>query len=306
VTKGERLAADVALCALYLRGAPFARCVRRRRWPLVVDALRRHAPSLAALDGALRESGHYDEAAVLADPRTVAWAHEVCASRRAVTVLDPWYPSGWTESLGAAAPPCAWVRGTLPAAPTVGVVGSRVLDAVDRSFAGGVARALMAGGYALASGGAVGADSVALDAALGAGGAGRCVEVLPCGLDASPAGTDVCQLSVCEPWAPFTTAQAMERNALIHAYGRRCVVVRARLREGGTWHGAVDALRRRLAVVYVRSRASDPASAALVALGAVGVGRALELASLLATPPLAAQPALFGAPTVRCPEPAYA
>ena len=299
MTKGERCAAGAVLCALYLRGAPFARCVPRRRWPLVVDALRRFTPSLSDAPRVLRECGLYDEAEPVFNSELVAWGLSAVESGRAATVFDVAYPVGWLESLGAGAPPCAWVRGELPLAPAVAVVGSRALCSADRSFACAVARTLMRGGHALVSGGAVGADSVALDAALASGGAGRCVELLPYGMERAAPSPGVCHVSVCEPWADFTTAQAMERNALIYAYGRRAVVVRARLRAGGTWHGAVDALRRRLGAVYVRP--AGPAARALVALGAVPVTGASSLGPLLSAPVTAAQPGLFGSLVVREP-----
>lgn len=91
----------------------------------------------------------------------------------------------------------------------------------------------------------------------------------------------------------------MERNALIYAFGRRAVVVRPRLRKGGTWHGAVDALRRRLASVFVYG--DDDAGRALVNLGARPFGRIDELEGLLSEPVVAAQPSLFGALPVREP-----
>ncbi len=300
MTKGERLVGEAALCALYLRGAPSVSGCSRRRWPLVADALRAVCPDATTLCDALRSRGLYDESAFLSAPGVLSWALDLCSSGRVLTFLGPHYALGWTAALGAGAPPCAWVRGVLPLAPAVGVVGSRCLDPSDRSFASGVGRLLMRSGRTLVSGGAVGADSVALDAALSCGGSSRCVAVLPHGLDNAPPVAGVCQLSVCEPWATFTTGQAMERNALIYAFGRRTVVVRARLRAGGTWHGAADALRRRLGDVFVRSRRGDPASAALCALGAVGVSGVAALPALLERPIVTAQPGLFGASSVRC------
>jgi hypothetical protein len=305
VTKGERLVGEAALCALYLRGMPFVSGCSRRRWPLVADALRAVCPDVNSLPDVLRSRGLYDESAFLSGPGVLSCALDLCSSGRVLTFLDPRYPVCWTEALGAGAPPCAWVRGDLPLAPAVGVVGSRCLDPSDRSFAAGVARLLMRSGRTLVSGGAVGADSVALDAALSCGGAARCVEVLPFGLDHAPVREGVCQLSVCETFAAFGTGQAMERNALIYAFGRRSVVVRARLRAGGTWHGAADAIRRRLGDVYVRTRRGDAAAAALCALGALGVSGVSALPALLERPVVQAQPGLFGASSVRGPRAAF-
>jgi hypothetical protein len=299
VTKGERLVGEAALCALYLRGAPYASGCERRRWPLVADALLSLCPDVVTLSDALRSRGLYDEAAFLSPRCVTESALALCASGRVVTYLDPSYPRGWVESLGTGAPPCAWVHGALPVAPGVGVVGSRVLDHVDRSFAAGAGRLLMRTGRTLVTGGAVGADSVALSSALACGGASRCVVLLPYGLDQLAPEPGVCYVSVCEPSAPFSTGQAMERNALIYAYGRRTVVVRARYRAGGTWHGASDALRRRLGAVYVRERSGDRAGAALCALGGVPLSGLGALAAALDRPLVPPQPALFGSSVVR-------
>jgi hypothetical protein len=301
VTKGERLAGEAALCALYLRGGPSVSGCERRRWPLVADALSSVCPDVPTLPDALRSRGLYDEAAFLSSGCDLGPSLELCSSGRVVTFLDPSYPRGWVESLGTAAPPCVWVHGALPAAPGVGVVGSRALDHLDRSFAAGVGRLLMRSGRTLVTGGACGADTVALSAALLHGGASRCVVMLPHGLDRPVAEPGVCYVSVCEPAASFTTGQAMERNALIYAFGRRAVVVRSQYRSGGTWHGAADALRRRLGAVYVRERSGDRAGAALCALGGVPLSGLGTLASALDRPVLPPQPALFGPSVVREP-----
>jgi hypothetical protein len=89
----------------------------------------------------------------------------------------------------------------------------------------------------------------------------------------------------------------MERNGLIYAFGRRAVVVRARWKAGGTWHGASDALRRRLAQVYVRP--DDRAGRALVALGAVAASAPARLPRLWDAPLLPGEPSLFGNNCVR-------
>lgn len=303
MTKGERLVGEVAIVALYLRGAPFARAVQRRKWPLVVDAVRSSCADLPTIPDALRARGLWDEAAVLDDSFAVEWALDLCRSGRATTALDPSYPRGWIDALGSSAPPCVWVRGELPTAPCVAVVGSRVLEAGDKRLAAALGRTLMASGRTLVSGGAVGADRIAIDAAVACGDRPRCVEVLPCGLEVAEPRSGVCQMSVCEPHAAFTAGQAMERNALLYAFGRRAIVVRARLGVGGTWQGAVDALRRRLGDVLVHE--CDAASLALVRLGALGFDSPESVLPLLERPLRAAQPTLFGASAVRDPVPAY-
>jgi predicted Rossmann fold nucleotide-binding protein DprA/Smf involved in DNA uptake len=107
------------------------------------------------------------------------------------------------------------------------------------------------------------------------------VEILPYGLggQASPPPFTT-RLSVCGPEDLFSAASAMERNALIYAFGQATVVCHARFRVGGTWHGATDALRRRLGPVLVPSD-GEPAHRALIALGAIPFGDPSELPALL-------------------------
>ena len=100
--------------------------------------------------------------------------------------------------------------------------------------------------------------------------------------EAIPSGQMV--LSVCEPRETFSAGRAMERNALIYAAGRASVVGHVRFREGGSWHGAADALRRRLTEVLVYGEEGDRAVRALVALGARRLDHPKELEDALANP----------------------
>ena len=301
--KGELLAVAVGVCGLYLRGVPGGVVLNRKSWPRVVDALRTRGCSLDLVGEALFDAGLFEAAQCLADSRVLDWAEDVVCSGQVVTVMDECYPAGWREALGASAPPCFWVRGEMPLAPGVAVVGSRVLNSANREFASFAGAEVMSMGRSLVSGGAKGADTMAAIGAVNAGDAGRVVEILPCGLERSSCDRGVCQISLCEPWAGFSRGQAMERNALIYSYGRRAVVVRAALNRGGTWHGAVDCLRRGLGEVIVRSscpvEGHDSASGALVGLGAIGVGSQSDLREVLGRPLVVAQPRLFGVNSVR-------
>ena len=95
----------------------------------------------------------------------------------------------------------------------------------------------------------------------------------------------------------------MERNALIYAFGRRALVVRPRWRQGGTWHGAVDALRRRLGALGVYG--DDRAASALEGLGARLLTCPDDVRTFLAQPIPVSQPSLFGALHVREFVPSY-
>lgn len=117
-------------------------------------------------------------------------------------------------------------------------------------------------------------------------GAASAMEIVPYGLDLRrklPPGR--CRLSASAPGAEFTSAAAMERNALIYAASEHTVVISARFKEGGTWIGATEALRRKLTRLVVRRSPSDAASRALIALGAIPLDRPEDLQlALLAAP----------------------
>lgn len=107
-------------------------------------------------------------------------------------------------------------------------------------------------------------------------------------------------LSVAGWGEPFRAALAMERNTLIYAACPWTVVVAARLKQGGTWTGATEALRRGLTTVLVGQDGSE-AARALVALGGVplrwwedGTEQAEGLRAAMAVERGAGQGGLFG------------
>ncbi|MBS1712878.1 MAG: DNA-processing protein DprA [Armatimonadetes bacterium] len=273
------LASEVALAALYLRGGPPRGPLRRARWPLVRDALLRLAPALTDMAAALRDCGLWEESTVLAEPGRTDWALPVVEEGRALTAASPDYPERWVRALGASAPAALWVRGRAPTGETVSIAGSREPDPEDVSFVTETATTALTLGLSVVSGGARGIDSAAARAASNVS-EGRTVAVYPCGLDLVEPDAAVCQLSLCEPWAGFSPAQAMERNTLIYAASPLTVVVRPRYRTGGTWAGAVDSMRRRTSQSAVWGPDGDDATEALVRLGAYRIMDANELEGL--------------------------
>jgi predicted Rossmann fold nucleotide-binding protein DprA/Smf involved in DNA uptake len=141
----------------------------------------------------------------------------------------------------------------------VSVVGSRSPGTVSARFAAGLSGALARAGCALVSGGAPGIDRISAAAYVRAGG-GDLTEFWPCGLllpwsevfvraddwfgPKAERKRRIRALSAAAPHEPFSAGRAMERNGFIYATGAATVVIQARLRGGGTWHGAVSALRR--------------------------------------------------------------
>jgi DNA processing protein len=193
-----------------------------------------------------------------------------------MAAVDSDYPPRLRASLGAAAPPVLFGAGErdLLAAAGLAVVGSREAPPDALSFAAELGRAAAAGGMAVVSGGARGVDLEAMTGALSAGGRGVAIvaEQLerrvrePSTRAALSDGT----LAIASPYAPgagFTVRGAMGRNKIVYGLAVAAVVVTAREGQGGTWAGAVEALRGGTLPIFVRGPL-DPGSHPLVALGA--------------------------------------
>ncbi|MCO5295550.1 MAG: DNA-processing protein DprA [Fimbriimonadaceae bacterium] len=282
----SRMEWEVVLAALYLRGLERPVDVRRSGWRAVENVLRASGSSLARASRALARAGLDAEALVLEAPGVAAGAEKLVQGGRALTCLSPGYPSRWVDVLGSGAPPALWIWGaTPPAGPALAVVGSRRIGDDVRRFARNLGSEASARGLVVVSGGAAGCDRAAVRGAMP-----RAFEILPRGLRAGPVGP-VTQLSVCAPDEGFSTASAMERNALVYAAADLAVVVHARFKEGGTWHGAVDAIRRRTTRLAVRWDPRNEASRALAGLGAIPLGHPSELGAALQKE--AAQTGLF-------------
>ena len=112
------------------------------------------------------------------------------------------------------------------------VVGCREITPRIERFAARSGAAVAQAGMVLVSGGARGCDSAAEGGAHRAG--GQAIRILAQGLGSSRSALGVLQLSACPPSEPFSTSNAMERNALIYAASERSLVVQSRFREGGT------------------------------------------------------------------------
>jgi predicted Rossmann fold nucleotide-binding protein DprA/Smf involved in DNA uptake len=274
------------LAALYLRGAPRAVDPSRRHWSQVEGLIRASACSLGSAARVLREAGLIEEAAALATPGLLTWVEGRAA--RVLTPMGTAYPSAWRSRLGDLAPPALWRRGELPEGRLIGIVGSREVGRAEAAFARVCGSTAAKAGFGVVSGGAQGCDT------FGARGAqsvdGLVMRLLPCGLDQTrrPEPGD---LSLAPPGEPFSSPLAMERNALIYAAAEATVVVHARFRQGGTWHGAADALRRRLGPILIREMPEDRAFRALVALGARPLAKPEDLEDALNAPVL--QPDMF-------------
>lgn len=186
----------------------------------------------------------------------------------AVTRADAGYPAKLRQSLKHQAPPVLFGAGeiTLLARAGVAVIGSRNLDPAGFAFAQGVGRRCAAARLPVVSGGARGTDRVAMQAALDEG--GRAFGVLADSLERTVQQPDLRQLLQDErlvlvtpysPTAGFSVGAAMGRNKVIYGLANYAVVVSSDLEKGGTWAGAVEALRGDWCPVFVRSGEDVPA-----------------------------------------------
>ena len=170
-----------------------------------------------------------------------------------MTPFDAGYPRKLRDRLGDQSPPVLFTVGAreLLSSEGIGVVGSRAVRPDGAAVAREVAELAAAAGRTVISGGANGVDREAMTAAHGAG--GRVVGYLADSLvrrvrepDTRRAIADgtTCLATPFAPQTTFSAANALGRNKLIYASAAMTLVVACDLERGGTWEGAVQALRR--------------------------------------------------------------
>jgi predicted Rossmann fold nucleotide-binding protein DprA/Smf involved in DNA uptake len=185
-----------------------------------------------------------------------------------VTRVDPQYPAKLRASLKHQSPPVLFGAGTLSLLkrPGIAVVGSRNIDEAGTAFAQAIGRLCAEASVPVVSGGARGTDSIAMTACVEAGGVA--FGVLADSLERSIRQPDLRQLLLDErlvlltPYAPsagFSVGAAMGRNKIIYGLAEYAVVVSSELNKGGTWAGAIEALRAGWCPVFVRHGDDSPA-----------------------------------------------
>ena len=203
---------------------------------------------------------------------------------RVVASVDDEYPAG-LAALGHGAPPLLYVAGdtSLLAADLLGVVGSRDVAEHAADAAAAAAREAARNGVGVVSGGAPGVDRLAMSAAVDAGAVS--VGVMADSLLRTVRDPEVRRAVIegsaclCTPYKPsagFSGANAMGRNKLIYALSVATLVVASEVESGGTWAGAVEALRAGIApVIAWVGEGATPGNERLTTLGAVPL-RAVE------------------------------
>jgi DNA processing protein len=199
----------------------------------------------------------------------------------AVARMDEQYPAKLRKTLKHQAPTVLFGAGEigLLRCEAVAVIGSRNIDEAGAAFAKEVGRKAVASGLAVVSGGARGTDRIAMDGALEAD--GKAVGALADSLDATTRKSDVRELLLdgrlvlLTPYAPtagFSVGAAMGRNKLIYGLADFAVVVSSDYQTGGTWAGAVEALKAGWCPVFAREGADVPkGNRELLKLGAVAL-----------------------------------
>jgi len=201
-----------------------------------------------------------------------------------VTRIDDAYPERLRNSLKHQAPAVLFGAGDLNILqrPAIAIVGSRNLDERGIDFAERLGALCARCSVAVVSGGARGTDRIAMQAALDAG--GHASGVLTDNLARSIRQPDVrefiseCRLVVLTPYRPdngFSVGAAMGRNKIIYGAADYAVVVSSEYLKGGTWAGAVEALRNAWCPVFVRASADvGPGNRELISKGALSLDEA--------------------------------
>lgn len=180
----------------------------------------------------------------------------------AVARIDPQYPAKLRNTLKHQSPPVLFGAGQIELLRRAGiaVVGSRDIDEAGTAFARQVGSRCAEAGIPVVSGGARGTDRLAMEAAVEAG--GMAFGVLADSLERTIRQPDLRQLLLdarlvlLTPYAPtagFSVGAAMGRNKVIYGLADFAVIVSSDYQQGGTWAGAVEALKAGWCPVFVRS-----------------------------------------------------
>ena len=177
-----------------------------------------------------------------------------------VSALDARFPARLRNRLGRNCPPFLIVAGEVQhlSAGGLAVTGSRNASDEALDAARHAARAAVAHEWPVITGLAKGVDQVAIDAASEEG--GDAIGIPAEGINVVSRRPNVRQLvhsgrlCIASPYGPdarFTAGTAMGRNKIIYALSNVAFVVSADEGSGGTWTGAVEALKRQWCPVAV-------------------------------------------------------
>lgn len=160
------------------------------------------------------------------------------------------YPARLQKCLGEEAPGCIWYKGdvSLLSRPAIALVGSRDLALENAQFAKRVGELAARYGLVLISGNARGADTIAQESCLRAG--GSVISVVADQLSQKPANPHLLYVSEEGYDVPFCAQRALSRNRLIHSLGAVTFVAQCSNGSGGTWDGTYRNLKGAWSPVY--------------------------------------------------------
>lgn len=160
-----------------------------------------------------------------------------------VTRISSGYPLILRKRLGLDSPGCLWLKGDpeLLQRPCIALVGSRQLRKDNLEFAREAGCEIAKQGFVLVSGNAKGADTVAQEACLAAG--GSVISVVADCLAEHPGRDRVLYVSEDGFDLTFSSQRALSRNRVIHCLGEITLVAQCTFEKGGTWDGTTKNLR---------------------------------------------------------------
>lgn len=244
---------------------------------MVLEALRESSCRCqSAAIAALQSAALFEESACLRDAAHWARAERLVSSGAALGVSNAAYPARWRRVLGASSPAALWAAGPPPLGGPrfVAVVGSRTPTDDAAKAVTTCVREIGAMGFGIVSGGARGIDRLALEVA-------QKHQIPMLVLLPAISSTSAPSLSMNHSGAKCQSASFMERNVLIYAAAEYAIAFGPRFKEGGTWHGALEAHRRRLTKILVYSE-DNLGARALISIGIGPYDPAEGLASALA------------------------
>jgi predicted Rossmann fold nucleotide-binding protein DprA/Smf involved in DNA uptake len=181
---------------------------------------------------------------------------------------DADYPSRLKKHLQADSPPVLFGCGNprLLDQGGIAVIGSRHASPEDLAFTTRLGAEAALQGLSVISGGARGVDETAMLSALGR--EGTAVGILADSLLRAATSArfrpsllngNLALISPFNPEAGFEVGNAMARNKYIYCLADAAIVIAADREQGGTWHGAVENLKRGWTPLWVKPH-PDPAS----------------------------------------------
>lgn len=197
-----------------------------------------------------------------------------------VTRADSDYPKMLKAKLKGGCPPMFYYAGDLSLLnrKTVGFVGSRTVDEEDIAFTQRIVEKVNSRGFGVVSGGAKGTDTAASAASLSNG--SFCIEYICDSFIQRIKKKEVISriqnkslliMSKAKPDAAFNTGMAMERNKYIYVQSEAAVVIKSDYNKGGTWSGAIDALKKGYCPVFCRSSKEYLGNTELISRGAIPI-----------------------------------